>query len=179
MSNDSPTGRAEELTRKERLELEHRRRWMSRNPFSPDHRDKVQGLSCRQCEIERLTRLAGTPPMVVEAPEDPYQERRNIERSQAQGARSDEPKFESLLDTYWSLAYAEGKEGRDHDTEDGKAGQTRHELSQLFRGRGSADTEDALTDEQIAELWVKSGEGRWPTTSPRYLRFARALAKKP
>jgi hypothetical protein len=48
------------LTNKERGELEIRRDWMSRNPFCPDHRDKVQGLSCRQCEIERLTRLSNT-----------------------------------------------------------------------------------------------------------------------
>ena len=43
------------LANKERIELEHRRSVMSRHPFCPDHRDKVQGLSCRQCEIERLT----------------------------------------------------------------------------------------------------------------------------
>lgn len=48
---------APDLTRKERGELEIRRAWMDRNPFCPDHRDKVQGLSCRQCEIERLTKL--------------------------------------------------------------------------------------------------------------------------
>lgn len=35
-------------------ELEHRRSVMSRFPFCPDHRDKVAGLECRECEIERL-----------------------------------------------------------------------------------------------------------------------------
>jgi hypothetical protein len=44
-------------THKELMELESRRDAMSRYPFCPDHRDKVRGLSCRQCEIERLTKL--------------------------------------------------------------------------------------------------------------------------
>lgn len=36
-------------------ELEHRRSVLSRLPFCPDHRDKVAGLDCRECEIERLS----------------------------------------------------------------------------------------------------------------------------
>lgn len=31
-----------------------------------------------------------------------------------------------LIDEYWSIAYAEGSEGRDHDTEDGRAQRCRH-----------------------------------------------------
>ena len=29
-------------------------------PFCPDHRDKVHGMTCRQCEIERLTETIAT-----------------------------------------------------------------------------------------------------------------------
>lgn len=35
-------------------ELRLRRAQMSAFPFCPDHRDKVHGRSCRECEIERL-----------------------------------------------------------------------------------------------------------------------------
>lgn len=37
-------------------ELDLRRRYMAALPFCPDHRDKMKGLPCRQCEIERLQR---------------------------------------------------------------------------------------------------------------------------
>lgn len=37
-----------------KIELKHRRSWMSRSPFCPDHRDKVSGKECRECEIESL-----------------------------------------------------------------------------------------------------------------------------
>ena len=37
-----------------RAELKLRRHQMSQFPFCPDHRDKVHGLECRECEIERL-----------------------------------------------------------------------------------------------------------------------------
>jgi hypothetical protein len=33
-------------------------RLRERFPFCPDHRDKVAGLPCRECEIERLRALA-------------------------------------------------------------------------------------------------------------------------
>lgn len=53
----------EEITRL-RIENELRRRQISRFPFCPDHRDKVLGKPCRECEIEqqradndRLTKL--------------------------------------------------------------------------------------------------------------------------
>jgi len=36
--------------------------------------------------------------------------------------------LDALIDRYWELAYAEGKEGRDHDTEDGAAQQCRMEI---------------------------------------------------
>jgi hypothetical protein len=38
----------------------------------------------------------------------------------------------ALLDRYWDLAYAEGKEGRDHDTPDGAAQETRTKLNLAF-----------------------------------------------
>ena len=38
-------------------ELRLRRRQMSRFPFCPDHRDKVQGKPCRECEVELLHHL--------------------------------------------------------------------------------------------------------------------------
>lgn len=37
--------------------------------------------------------------------------------------------LDSLIGTYWDLAYAEGKEGRDHDTEDGAAQRTLFEIN--------------------------------------------------
>lgn len=40
---------------KQAIELRGRRSWMDRSPFCPDHRDKVSGKECRECEIERLT----------------------------------------------------------------------------------------------------------------------------
>jgi len=35
-------------------ELRLRRHQMSQFPFCPDHRDKVHGLECRECEVEKL-----------------------------------------------------------------------------------------------------------------------------
>ena len=46
-----------DLAVKERKELELRRAQMARNPFCPDHRDKVYGKPCRECEIEHLARI--------------------------------------------------------------------------------------------------------------------------
>lgn len=40
-----------------RIELDHRRSVMSRFPFCQDHRDKVAGKECRECEIEQLRSL--------------------------------------------------------------------------------------------------------------------------
>ena len=42
--------------RKAELELQLRRQFMESLPFCPDHRDKVKGKPCRECEIESLTR---------------------------------------------------------------------------------------------------------------------------
>lgn len=42
---------------KERAELELRRNQMKRYPFCPDHRDKVFGKRCRECEIEKMSLL--------------------------------------------------------------------------------------------------------------------------
>jgi hypothetical protein len=39
---------------KAEVELNLRREQMSRFPFCPDHRDKVHGKPCRECEVEHL-----------------------------------------------------------------------------------------------------------------------------
>lgn len=60
--DDPETGRVDELIAAVRdlwptqalSELDLRRRQMSRFPFCPDHRDKVLGKPCRECEVERL-----------------------------------------------------------------------------------------------------------------------------
>ena len=39
---------------KVKVELNLRREQMSRFPFCPDHRDKVHGKECRECEVEHL-----------------------------------------------------------------------------------------------------------------------------
>jgi len=38
-----------------------------------------------------------------------------------------------LIDLYWDIAYQEGKEGRTHDTEDGKAQRCRHAIEVALR----------------------------------------------
>lgn len=43
--------------RRQERELELRRSYMQALPFCPDHRDKVKGKPCRECEIERLKGL--------------------------------------------------------------------------------------------------------------------------
>lgn len=43
-----------------------------------------------------------------------------------------------LIDRYWSLAYAEGAEGRTHDTKDGAAQQTRGEIDAALRAISAA-----------------------------------------
>lgn len=44
-----------------------------------------------------------------------------------------EQQFEELLDQYWQCAFDEGREGRTHDTEDGKAQRTLSALRALFK----------------------------------------------
>lgn len=56
-------------------------------------------------------------------------------RSAAVQAREALPE---LIDRYWSLAYAEGAEGRTHDTEDGAAQQTRGEIDAALRAISAA-----------------------------------------
>ena len=53
-------------------ELTLRRNQMSRFPFCPDHRDKVFGLPCRQCEIERLENLLKRINQVVDQMTDKF-----------------------------------------------------------------------------------------------------------
>jgi hypothetical protein len=42
---------------KVKVELNLRREQMSKFPFCPDHRDKVNGKECRECEVEHLRGL--------------------------------------------------------------------------------------------------------------------------
>ena len=54
-------------------------------------------------------------------------------------------KLRDLIDRYWSLAYAEGAEGREHDTEDGAAQQCRHEIEEVLRAiDGGVPASDAV-----------------------------------
>lgn len=48
--------------------------------------------------------------------------------------------FDSLLERYWDAAYAEGKEGRAHDTFDGVAARTLAELHRVFKHRSAPET---------------------------------------
>ncbi|SDQ43476.1 hypothetical protein [Pseudoxanthomonas sp. CF125] len=41
--------------------------------------------------------------------------------------------LQELIDRYWDLAYAEGKEGRDYDTEEGDAALCRYEIEKALR----------------------------------------------
>lgn len=48
-----------------------------------------------------------------------------------------------LIDLYWDIAYQEGKEGRTHDTEDGKAQRCRHAVEVALKRLQEA-TQDRL-----------------------------------
>jgi hypothetical protein len=97
MSNDSPTGRADLPEPAFWVADEPKRHGMHPAYRSEQARMKYGGeglwvgvYTAQQLGVyaaKQIAALASTPPM-VEAPEDPYQERRNIERSQAQGARA-------------------------------------------------------------------------------------------
>lgn len=43
-----------------------------------------------------------------------------------------EKALEKLIGEYWTLAYNEGKEGRDHDTENGDAQRVLHEIHECI-----------------------------------------------
>jgi hypothetical protein len=47
--------------------------------------------------------------------------------------QGDAKRLHELIDTYWCLAYAEGKEGREQDTEDGAAQNCRGEIDAILR----------------------------------------------
>ena len=42
-------------------------RIIDRLPFCPDHRDKVAGKPCRECEVERLQRRLDAATKIIEA----------------------------------------------------------------------------------------------------------------
>lgn len=47
--------------------------------------------------------------------------------------RLDVYSLRNLIDEYWSIAYAEGMDGRTQDTEDGRAQKCRHEIEVLLK----------------------------------------------
>ena len=65
-----------------------------------------------------------------------------------------------LIDRYWELAYAEGKEGRDHDTEAGDAQATRQAIEQAIRTR---DAEIARLRAEVERLRARCEAlvGKW------------------
>ena len=50
-----------DAARKEVAKLRLKERAHDGLPFCPDHRDKVAGKPCRECEVERLAALVGEP----------------------------------------------------------------------------------------------------------------------
>ena len=64
----------------------------------------------------------------------------------------DTAKLQDLIDEYWMLAFQEGKEGREHDTEAGDAQRVRNEInSELDYLRTIADADKASADHWRAE----------------------------
>lgn len=63
--------------------------------------------------------------------------------------------LETLLDQYWRAAHAEGKEGRDHDTEDGVAQRTLAEIRELFATANERIRALAFDFEYEKQLHVK------------------------
>jgi hypothetical protein len=60
-----------------------------------------------------------------------------------------------LIDRYWSLAHAEGKEGRDHDTEDGAAQQCRGDIEEILRSLdGVALPRPTRLDDAALRQWL-------------------------
>jgi hypothetical protein len=51
--------------------------------------------------------------------------------------------LQNLLGEYWDCAYAEGKEGRDHDTADGRAVKALEAILSLFAAHRAAALEEA------------------------------------
>jgi hypothetical protein len=68
--------------------------------------------------------------------------------------------LEELLDQYWSAAHAEGKEGRNHDTEDGLAQRTLNELRAEVQRLVAAEREACAKMLELpnGELLLMAGE---------------------
>jgi len=54
--------------------------------------------------------------------------------------------LEALLETYWGCAYDEGREDRNHDREDGRAGETLNAIRSLFSKVRAAALEEAAAE---------------------------------
>lgn len=66
-------------------------------------------------------------------------------------------RLRDLIGQYWDLAYAEGKEGRDHDTEDGAAQRCWSAIDAEIQWFSSA-----LAKSRAADQIVKQVEDRFP-----------------
>jgi hypothetical protein len=63
-------------------------------------------------------------------------------------------KLEELIARYWSLAFAEGREGREQDTDAGDAQQCWHDIQQAIRAVAAADT--PITDREALAARLRS-----------------------
>lgn len=90
--------------------------------------------------------------------------------------------LQELLDHYFSLGVAEGKEGRDHDTPDGEAQATRDLIDQKIMRlrRESAEARKAAFIEAagIATATGTDAENDWPGETWIADRIATALRSK-
>lgn len=66
--------------------------------------------------------------------------------------------LEELIGRYWDLAYAEGKEGREHDTKDGAARQCWGEIQQAIGALSAAPADSAMDAERYRFLFTN---GNW------------------
>lgn len=90
--------------------------------------------------------------------------------------------FDDLLDEYWNLAHAEGKEGRSHDTLAGDAARVRYALVTMFEtGRGTLpapgtfDAADYIPEPEAQELFIAQA---FETKDPAYINDALAAVAR-
>jgi hypothetical protein len=72
---------------------------------------------------------------------------------------------EELLNEYFALGVAEGREGRDHDTPDGDAQRVRSQLSALLAALSTVPVEPVKPDDHV---WVKCPNGHGTITHQHF-----------
>lgn len=83
-----------------------------------------------------------------------------------------------LIDEYWDLAHAEGKEGRDHDTADGAAGRCRHRLQSAVASLAAgAQPPQAPLHVTYGVYRQTAGKSGWLNDSGRIATFSRETAQ--